>query len=140
MSSRNISNLLDSTGYIAVLAVGMTLVIVIRHIDLSVGYAAGFMGAIAAILLSQYRASGISDDSDHSADRHHRRPDQRLPRRIGRHSGVRGDAGGDAHFPRGAAAGDGEDRHDQREGRWFNAIGNGYIPAITQVGGLHCRR
>ncbi|TLS49127.1 sugar ABC transporter permease [Paenibacillus antri] len=53
MSSRNISNLLDSTGYIAVLAVGMTLVIVIRHIDLSVGFAAGFMGAIAAILLTQ---------------------------------------------------------------------------------------
>ncbi|RDI39167.1 sugar ABC transporter permease [Falsibacillus pallidus] len=53
MSSRNISNLLDSTGYIAVLAVGMTLVIVIRHIDLSVGFAAGFLGAIAAILLTQ---------------------------------------------------------------------------------------
>lgn len=53
MSSRNISNLLDATGYIAVLAVGMTLVIVIRHIDLSVGFAAGFLGAIAAILLTQ---------------------------------------------------------------------------------------
>ncbi len=53
MSSRNISNLIDATGYIAVLAVGMTLVIVIRHIDLSVGFAAGFMGAIAAILLTQ---------------------------------------------------------------------------------------
>ncbi|MCC5894546.1 MAG: sugar ABC transporter permease [Alkalibacterium sp.] len=53
MSSRNISNLLDSAGYIAVLAVGMTLVIVIRHIDLSVGYIAGFLGAVAAILLMQ---------------------------------------------------------------------------------------
>jgi putative multiple sugar transport system permease protein len=53
MSSRNISNLLDSTGYIAVLAVGMTLVIVIRHIDLSVGFLAGFLGAIVAILLTQ---------------------------------------------------------------------------------------
>lgn len=53
MSSRNISNLIDATGYIAVLAVGMTLVIVIRHIDLSVGFAAGFMGAIAALLLTQ---------------------------------------------------------------------------------------
>jgi putative multiple sugar transport system permease protein len=51
MSSRNISNLLNQTGYIAVLAVGMTLVIVIRHIDLSVGFLAGFMGAIAAIAL-----------------------------------------------------------------------------------------
>ncbi|CAI6080724.1 sugar ABC transporter permease [Cohnella sp. JJ-181] len=54
MSSRNISNLLDMTGYTAVLAVGMTLVIVIRHIDLSVGFAAGFMGAIAAIMLSDW--------------------------------------------------------------------------------------
>ncbi|TWT01425.1 sugar ABC transporter permease [Planomicrobium sp. CPCC 101079] len=57
MSSRNISNLLDSAGYIAVLAVGMTLVIVIRHIDLSVGFAAGFLGAIAAIFLTQMGVS-----------------------------------------------------------------------------------
>src|SRR5258708_6854752 len=49
ISSRNIVNLVNQTGYIAVLAVGMTLVIVIRHIDLSVGFLAGFMGAIAAI-------------------------------------------------------------------------------------------
>ena len=52
ISSRNISNLLNQTGYIAVLAVGMTLVIVIRHIDLSVGFMAGFLGAIAAIMLA----------------------------------------------------------------------------------------
>lgn len=51
LSSRNISNLMNQTGYIAVLAVGMTLVIVIRHIDLSVGFLAGFLGAVAAILL-----------------------------------------------------------------------------------------
>jgi putative multiple sugar transport system permease protein len=49
ISSRNIVNLVNQTGYIAVLAVGMTLVIVIRHIDLSVGYLSGFLGAIAAI-------------------------------------------------------------------------------------------
>ena len=52
ISSRNISNLLNQTGYIAILAVGMTLVIVIRHIDLSVGFLAGFLGAIAAIALA----------------------------------------------------------------------------------------
>ncbi len=51
ISSRNIANLLNQSGYIAVLAVGMTLVIVIRHIDLSVGFLAGFLGAIAAIAL-----------------------------------------------------------------------------------------
>ena len=49
ISSRNIGNLIDQTGYIAVLAVGMTLVIVIRDIDLSVGFLAGFLGAVAAI-------------------------------------------------------------------------------------------
>ncbi len=52
ISSRNISNLLNQTGYIAVLGVGMTLVIVIRHIDLSVGFLAGFLGAIAAIAIA----------------------------------------------------------------------------------------
>lgn len=51
ISSRNISNLINQTGYIAVLAVGMTLVIVIRHIDLSVGFLAGFLGAVAAIAM-----------------------------------------------------------------------------------------
>ena len=51
ISSRNIVNLVNQTGYIAVLAVGMTLVIVIRHIDLSVGFLAGFLGAVAAIAL-----------------------------------------------------------------------------------------
>jgi putative multiple sugar transport system permease protein len=51
ISSRNISNLTNQVGYIAVLAVGMTLVIVIRHIDLSVGFLSGFIGAIAAIAM-----------------------------------------------------------------------------------------
>ena len=54
LSSRNISNLLNQTGYIAVLAVGMTLVIVIRHIDLSVGFLSGFIGALAAISMSAW--------------------------------------------------------------------------------------
>ena len=51
VSSRNIGNLMNAMSYIAVLAVGMTLVIVIRHIDLSVGFLAGTLGAVAAISL-----------------------------------------------------------------------------------------
>ena len=51
VSSRNLVNLVNQTGFIAVLAVGMTLVIVIRHIDLSVGFLAGFLGAVAAIAM-----------------------------------------------------------------------------------------
>lgn len=54
ISSRNLSNLLNQVGYIAVLAVGMTVVIVIRHIDLSVGFLAGFLGAVAAIMLQSW--------------------------------------------------------------------------------------
>ncbi len=54
ISSRNIANLLNQTGYIAVLATGMTLVIVIRHIDLSVGFLSGFLAAVATIGMVQY--------------------------------------------------------------------------------------
>ena len=54
VSSRNIGNLVNATSYIAVLAIGMTLVIVIRHIDLSVGYLAGTLGAVAAMSLKYW--------------------------------------------------------------------------------------
>ena len=57
ISSRNIGNLINQTGYIAVLAVGMTLVIIIRHIDLSVGYLSGFLGAIAATAMVSWHLS-----------------------------------------------------------------------------------
>ena len=62
ISSRNIVNLVNQTGYIAVLAIGMTLVIIIRHIDLSVGFLAGFLGAIAAIAMADPKvvAAGMS--------------------------------------------------------------------------------
>ncbi len=51
ISPRNIVNLVNQTGYIAVLSVGMTLVIIAKHIDLSVGSLAGFLGAVAAIAM-----------------------------------------------------------------------------------------
>lgn len=53
ISSRNISNWINQTGYIAILAVGMTLILIIRHIDISVGFLCGFIGAISAILMTQ---------------------------------------------------------------------------------------
>ena len=58
ISSRNISNLINQTGYIAVLAVGMTLILIIKHIDLSVGFVAGFLGAVAAIIMTK---AGLSE-------------------------------------------------------------------------------
>jgi putative multiple sugar transport system permease protein len=51
LSSRNITNLLNQTGYLAVLAIGMTLVFIIRYFDMSVGYLSGFLGACAAIAM-----------------------------------------------------------------------------------------
>lgn len=137
MSSRNISNLLDSAGYIAVLAVGMTLVIVIRHIDLSVGYAAGFLGAIAAILLTQAGVSvwvtipvilllGVAVGLFNGV----------LIATIGIPSFVATLAG--MLIFRGALL-----QVTEKTGTiiiqddTFNAIGNGYIPSLVEVSGLH---
>lgn len=50
ISPRNLSNLFLQTAAVAVVAIGMTLIIVTRNIDLSVGSIAAFCGAIAAYL------------------------------------------------------------------------------------------
>lgn len=44
---QNISNLIVQNGYILVLAIGMVLIIVAGHIDLSVGSVAAFIGAVS---------------------------------------------------------------------------------------------
>ena len=54
LTARNISNLINQAGYVAVLAIGMTLILILKHIDLSVGFVAGFCGAIAAIFIYRY--------------------------------------------------------------------------------------
>ena len=46
---QNISNLIVQNGYILILAVGMVLVIVAGHIDLSVGSVAAFIGAVSGV-------------------------------------------------------------------------------------------
>lgn len=57
IQARNIANLINQAGYVAILAIGMTLILILKHIDLSVGYVAGFSGAIAAILLTKYHVN-----------------------------------------------------------------------------------
>jgi putative multiple sugar transport system permease protein len=137
ISSRNISNLLDSAGYIAVLAVGVMLVIVIRHIDLSIGFLAGFLGAIAAILLMQVglpvyivipvilvlgAIAGLFTGF--------------LVAKVGIPAFVATLAGWLIY--RGAIL-----QVTEKSGTIivqndaFNAIGNGFIPSIMQIGGLH---
>ena len=55
----NLTNLVLQNSYIAVMALGMLLVIVTGHIDLSVGSAAGFIGALAAVMMVQYQVPFI---------------------------------------------------------------------------------
>ena len=50
----NLTNLVLQNSYIVIMALGMLLVIVTGHIDLSVGSVAGFIGAIAAVLMVRY--------------------------------------------------------------------------------------
>jgi putative multiple sugar transport system permease protein len=47
----NLTNLILQNSYIIVMALGMLLVIVSGHIDLSVGSVSGFVGAVAAVLM-----------------------------------------------------------------------------------------
>ncbi|WP_458243566.1 multiple monosaccharide ABC transporter permease [Streptomyces sp. MAI_2237] len=47
---RNVSNLVLQNSYILILAIGMMLVIIAGHIDLSVGSLTAFIGAFAAVL------------------------------------------------------------------------------------------
>src|SRR6195952_603219 len=50
----NLTNLVLQNSYIVIMALGMLLVSVTGHIDLSVGSVAGFIGAIAAVLMVRY--------------------------------------------------------------------------------------
>ena len=50
----NLTNLVLQNSYIIIMALGMLLVIVAGHIDLSVGSVSGFVGAVAAVLMVEY--------------------------------------------------------------------------------------
>ncbi|MER5181264.1 multiple monosaccharide ABC transporter permease [Streptomyces sp. NPDC002896] len=54
---RNVSNLVLQNSYILILAIGMMLVIIAGHIDLSVGSLTAFVGAFAAVLTVQHHVS-----------------------------------------------------------------------------------
>jgi len=50
----NVSNLVVQNAQILILAIGMVIVIVARHIDLSVGSVAAFVGACSAIMMTKW--------------------------------------------------------------------------------------
>src|SRR6476660_5709647 len=54
LEPRNVTSLLVQNGYILILAIGMVMVIIAGHIDLSVGSVAAFVGATVAIAITRY--------------------------------------------------------------------------------------
>lgn len=55
LAPANITNLILQNSYIVIMALGMLLIIVGGNIDLSVGSIVGFIGAIAAIMMVDYK-------------------------------------------------------------------------------------
>ncbi|HET8902628.1 MAG TPA: multiple monosaccharide ABC transporter permease [Saccharospirillum sp.] len=53
----NLTNLFLQNSYIIIMALGMLMVIVCGHIDLSVGSVLGFIGALAAVMMVNYEIS-----------------------------------------------------------------------------------
>ena len=53
LTPQNISNLVVQNSYILILAIGMVIVIIAGHIDLSVGSVVGFTGALAGVFIVQ---------------------------------------------------------------------------------------
>ncbi len=51
----NMTNIILQNSYIVIMALGMLLIIVAGHIDLSVGSVAGFIGAVAAVFIVQWK-------------------------------------------------------------------------------------
>ncbi|MFC6839924.1 multiple monosaccharide ABC transporter permease [Xanthomonas theicola] len=51
----NVSNLVIQNSYILILAIGMVMVIIAGHIDLSVGSLVAFVGAMAGVMITQWQ-------------------------------------------------------------------------------------
>ena len=51
----NMTNIILQNSYIVIMALGMLLIIVAGHIDLSVGSVSGFIGAVAAVMMVSWK-------------------------------------------------------------------------------------
>ena len=60
MQPLNLTNLVLQNSYIVIMALGMLMVIVAGHIDLSVGSVVGFVGALAAVLIVNYEMNFVA--------------------------------------------------------------------------------
>ena len=54
LTSTNMVNLINGNSYVLILAIGMVMVIVIGHIDLSVGSVAAVVGIIVALAIQNW--------------------------------------------------------------------------------------
>ncbi len=92
----NLTNLILQNSYIIIMAIGMLLVIVAGHIDLSVGSVMGFIGALAAVMIVNwdipYFLAGLLCLVRGRVDRH----GAGLLGRLFPHPVLHRDAGGDA--------------------------------------------
>jgi putative multiple sugar transport system permease protein len=55
----NMTNIILQNSYIVIMALGMLLIIVAGHIDLSVGSVSGFIGAVAAVLMVTWKVDPL---------------------------------------------------------------------------------
>jgi putative multiple sugar transport system permease protein len=55
----NMTNLILQNSYIVIMALGMLLIIVAGHIDLSVGSVSGFVGAVAAVMMVDWKSDPL---------------------------------------------------------------------------------
>jgi putative multiple sugar transport system permease protein len=60
MRPLNLTNLVLQNSYVVIMAIGMLLIIITGHIDLSIGSVAGFIGGLGAVLMVKYGLDGFT--------------------------------------------------------------------------------
>lgn len=59
LAPNNVASLIQQNAYVMVLTIGMTMVIIARHIDLSVGSVVAFVGGVVALLMYDLHVSWL---------------------------------------------------------------------------------
>jgi D-xylose transport system permease protein len=144
LTSRNLSNLFVQTVTTAILAIGMVLVIVAGHIDLSVGSVLGFTGAVCAMCMIKMEwgvtvsvaatlVVGLAIGAWHGFWVAYRKVPSfivTLASMLAFRGLIIGITGGQTQ---------GLEMASQQTAEWFKTIGQGYIPTLAAAaeGQLH---
>ena len=119
---QNISNIVVQNSYILILAIGMILIIIAGHIDLSAGSVVAVTGAISAVLMVNHARAVAAGGARHAR---RGRADRRVAGLLGRllrHPGVHRHAGRHAGVPRAHADRAGQPGHRPVPGRGPHAV------------------